>query len=98
MPALSSHAKGLIITALGVLIISPDGLLTRLIHVDHWTLIFWRALLLAFGMALIANLITPFTQEFRVIMKLSNDYRLLLVFYILNDILGCPETQDPVNA
>jgi len=59
MPVLSRHAKGLIITALGVLIISPDGLLTRLIHVDHWTLIFWRALFLSFGMWIIANLIHP---------------------------------------
>ena len=59
MPVLSQHAKGLIITALGVLIISPDGLLTRLIQVDHWTLIFWRTLFLGFGMALIANLVHP---------------------------------------
>ena len=59
MPVLSQHAKGLIITALGVLIISPDGLLTRLILVDHWTLIFWRALFLSFGMWIITNLIYP---------------------------------------
>jgi drug/metabolite transporter (DMT)-like permease len=59
MPILSQHAKGLLITALGVLIISPDGLLTRLIHVDHWTLIFWRALFLSFGMCLIVNLTYP---------------------------------------
>jgi drug/metabolite transporter (DMT)-like permease len=59
MPVLSRHAKGLIITALGVLIISPDGLLTRVIHVDHWTLIFWRALFLAFGMWYIACLAHP---------------------------------------
>ncbi len=59
MPILSQHAKGLIITALGVLLISPDGLLTRLILVDHWTLIFWRALFLSFGMWLIVSLIYP---------------------------------------
>ncbi len=59
MPILSQHAKGLIITALGVLIISPDGLLTRLILVDHWTLIFWRALFLSFGMWLIVSLKYP---------------------------------------
>jgi drug/metabolite transporter (DMT)-like permease len=59
MPILSKHAKGLIITALGVLLISPDGLLTRLILVDHWTLIFWRALFLSFGMWLIVSLIYP---------------------------------------
>ena len=55
MPVLSQHAKGLIITALGVLIISPDGLLTRLIHVDHWTLIFWRTLFLSLGMWMITS-------------------------------------------
>ena len=59
MPVLSQHAKGLIITALGVLIISPDGLLTRVIHVDHWTMIFWRAVILSFGMWFIASLMHP---------------------------------------
>ncbi|MFB3058340.1 MAG: EamA/RhaT family transporter, partial [Gammaproteobacteria bacterium] len=59
MPIQSQHAKGLIITALGVLLISPDGLLTRLILVDHWTLIFWRALFLCFGMWLIVSLKYP---------------------------------------
>ena len=56
---LSTHAKGLLITAAGVLIISPDGLLTRLIQTDHWTMIFWRALLLSFGMWLAVSLINP---------------------------------------
>ena len=56
---LSTHAKGLLITATGVLIISPDGLLTRLIQTDHWTMIFWRALLLSFGMWLAVSLINP---------------------------------------
>lgn len=55
----SQHLKGVIITALGVLIISPDGLLTRLIHTDHWTLIFWRALFLSFGMWMITSMVHP---------------------------------------
>ena len=59
MPALSQHLRGVLITALGVLIISPDGLLTRLIQTDHWTLIFWRTLLLSFGMCLLANMAYP---------------------------------------
>jgi drug/metabolite transporter (DMT)-like permease len=59
VPVLSRHAKGLIIAALGVLIVSPDALLTRLILVDHWTLIFWRTLFLSFGMWLIVNLTYP---------------------------------------
>jgi len=56
---LSNHAKGLLITATGVLIISPDGLLTRLIQTDHWTMMFWRALLLSFGMWLAVSLVNP---------------------------------------
>jgi drug/metabolite transporter (DMT)-like permease len=55
----STHAKGLLITACGVLVISPDGLLTRLIATDHWTMIFWRALFLSFGMWLVVNLVYP---------------------------------------
>ncbi|MBV7333543.1 DMT family transporter [Chloroflexi bacterium TSY] len=47
---LSPYAKGLLITALGVVIISPDGLLTRLIGTDPWTYAFWRGLL--FGLAI----------------------------------------------
>ena len=59
MSGLSQYSKGILITALGVLIISPDGLLTRVIHVDHWTLIFWRALFLSFGMWIITSLFFP---------------------------------------
>jgi drug/metabolite transporter (DMT)-like permease len=56
---LSSHVKGLLITASGVLIISPDGLLTRLIETDHWNMMFWRGLLVSFGMWLIISLLNP---------------------------------------
>ena len=56
---MTTHAKGLMITACGVLLISPDGLLTRLIQVDHWTMIFWRALFLSFGMWLLVSLKHP---------------------------------------
>ena len=55
----STHARGLLITACGVLIISPDGLLTRLITTDHWTMIFWRALFLSFGMWLLVSFSSP---------------------------------------
>ena len=66
---LSSHLKGLLITASGVLIISPDGLLTRLIMTDHWNMIFWRALLVSFGMWLMISLINPnrVWQQYRTV-------------------------------
>lgn len=45
MGSLSTRAKGYLITALGVLAVSPDGLLTRFISADSLTITFWRALL-----------------------------------------------------
>lgn len=42
---LSPYTKGLLITALGVMIITPDGVLTRLIAADTWTYAFLRGLL-----------------------------------------------------
>ncbi len=53
---ISRHTKGLIITATGILVISPDGLLTRLIHADTLTILFWRSLFYCFGMLLLLSL------------------------------------------
>jgi drug/metabolite transporter (DMT)-like permease len=44
---MSEYMKGIILTALGVLILSFDGLLIRLIDADAFTLLFWRGLLMA---------------------------------------------------
>src|ERR671918_714650 len=53
MAPLSEHAKGLVITAAGVLVLTPDSLLIRLITADQWTLLFWRGLLMALGLVVI---------------------------------------------
>lgn len=50
---MSDRSKGLLISAAGVLVITPDGLLTRLVEADSWTLIFWRGLLSSIGVCLI---------------------------------------------
>ncbi len=50
---MSQHLKGLLITLLGVFILSPDALLIRLADSDTWTILFWRGLLFAFGIVLI---------------------------------------------
>jgi drug/metabolite transporter (DMT)-like permease len=47
-----SHAKGLAIGFFGVLTLSPDALLIRLISVDGWTLVFWRGLLMSLTLLL----------------------------------------------
>ena len=50
---MSQHLKGLLITVLGVFILSPDALLVRLVSSDTWTILFWRGLLFALGIFLI---------------------------------------------
>lgn len=49
MKKLPPYLKGLIVTVAGILILSPDSLLVRLIATDAWTLLFWRGLLMAVG-------------------------------------------------
>ena len=44
MPLLSDHAKGLLITTLGILFIVPDSLFVRLVDADTMTIAFWRNL------------------------------------------------------
>lgn len=43
---LSSHAIGLLLTTVGVLVLSPDSLLIRLVDTDAWTIVFWRGSLM----------------------------------------------------
>lgn len=57
MSDLSPHAKGLLITTLGVLVLTPDSLLIRLVSADAWTLTFWRGVLYGFGMSVAAAVI-----------------------------------------
>ena len=47
------YLKGLVLTALGVVILSPDALLIRLIDTSPWTILFWRGL----GFTLVQSLI-----------------------------------------
>ncbi len=53
MPIRSRYARGLLLTLAGVLAITPDTLLIRLIAADPWTMVFWRGLGLALGIAVI---------------------------------------------
>jgi drug/metabolite transporter (DMT)-like permease len=41
----NDHARGLALAVTGILILTPDSLLIRLITVDHWSLLFWRGLM-----------------------------------------------------
>ena len=46
----SDHIKGLVLTVIGVLVLTPDTLLIRLAGADAWTLVFWRGALMASGL------------------------------------------------
>ena len=50
MDRLPDHVKGLLITGAGVLLLTPDTLLVRLIAIDPWTMIFWRGALVMLGL------------------------------------------------
>ena len=50
---MSKHLKGILITVLGVIILSPDSVLIRLADSDSWALLFWRGLSYAIGVAII---------------------------------------------
>lgn len=57
---MSQHLKGILITALGVLMVVPDSLFVRLIVADPATIIFWRAIvagsLIALGCLMVQGL------------------------------------------
>jgi len=40
----SQHLRGVLLTGLGVLVLTPDSLIIRLIQADAWTLLFWRGI------------------------------------------------------
>ena len=63
---MSDYLKGLIITVIGVLVITPDSLLIRLIDADSWTVIFWRNSLS--GLAILLGLLVYYRRDFPKIM------------------------------
>ena len=50
-----SHTKGLLITALGVLILGPDTLFLRLVDESPMMVLFWRGAFMAVGFSLLAR-------------------------------------------
>jgi drug/metabolite transporter (DMT)-like permease len=44
------RAKGNLLALIGILVVSPDVLLIRLMDLDHWTIAFWRGILTTIGM------------------------------------------------
>ena len=51
----SHYARGLALTFAGVLAVTPDTLLVRLVDTDPWTMVFWRSLGVAAGLTVIVR-------------------------------------------
>ena len=49
----SHYARGLTLTFVGVLVVTPDTLLVRLVDADPWTTVFWRGLGIAGALGVI---------------------------------------------
>ncbi|MCB1882736.1 MAG: DMT family transporter [Geminicoccaceae bacterium] len=73
------YLKGLVLTALGVVILSPDALLIRLIDASPWTILFWRGL----GFTLVQSLIVVARYGGGTIAALRRTGRLGFVLLLL---------------
>lgn len=50
---ISTHSKGVLLASIGVLVLSPDSLLIRIINVDLWTLAFLRGLFMGLSLMVV---------------------------------------------
>lgn len=76
----SNHAKGIALSGIGVLIISPDALFVRLVDTDVWTIVFWRAFFVAIGLTLIV-LATKRTLSVKAFTSMGRPGLLISVLY-----------------
>ena len=60
---MTNHLKGILMSFFGVVILSPDSVLIRLVDADSWTVLFYRGLFMAIGV-LILLLITYRSNTF----------------------------------
>lgn len=60
---MTNHLKGVLMSFFGVVILSPDSVLIRLVDADSWTVLFYRGLFMAIGV-LILLLITYRSNTF----------------------------------
>lgn len=63
--SLEERRKGLLLALAGIVVLSPESLLIRLVAADRWTIVFWRGLLLAVGL-LGVSLIGSFAGRLRI--------------------------------
>ncbi|MGH8951570.1 MAG: DMT family transporter [Acidimicrobiia bacterium] len=80
----SSSRRGLAFAFAGILFLSPESLLIRLVSVDRWTLLFWRGALMCVGL-LVASSVLARTP--RVIRRIGRPGLLVAVLFGLQTVL-----------
>lgn len=80
----SSSRRGLAFAFAGILFLSPESLLIRLVAVDRWTLLFWRGTLMCIGLFVASSVLagTP-----RVIRRIGRPGLLVAVLFGLQTVL-----------
>ncbi|MBL4613346.1 MAG: DMT family transporter [Magnetovibrio sp.] len=82
----SDQAKGLFLAIVGVLVITPDALLVRLVSVDEWSLLFWRGLFT--GLALTLYMVLRDRRKPQIPFRdMSKRGWLVGILYAINTIL-----------
>ncbi|HEU4915243.1 MAG TPA: DMT family transporter [Acidimicrobiia bacterium] len=63
----SSSRRGLAFAFAGILFLSPESLLIRLVSVDRWTLLFWRGTLMCIGLLVASSVLAGTPRVIRLI-------------------------------
>ncbi len=53
------HVRGLVVCAMGVVVISPDALIIRAVHTDAWSTVCWRGIFTAIGTLVVLAVLAP---------------------------------------
>ena len=80
MHGLSTHAKGFLLTFIGVLVLTPDTLLIRLANMDVWQMTFWRGALMS--AALLVALALIYKRDFFKIITSIGKTGIVIVFML----------------
>ncbi|WP_259780471.1 DMT family transporter [Aestuariispira ectoiniformans] len=72
----SDHGKGFLLTFLGVMVLTPDTLLIRLVGLDQWSVVFWRGLLM--GSTLMVTLALIYRQRLFGAIRETGRYGLMI--------------------
>jgi drug/metabolite transporter (DMT)-like permease len=78
-----THRRGLAIAFAGIVLLSPESLLIRLVTADRWTILFWRGALLCVGLMIASAVIA---RSWRVIPAIGRGGLLVALLFGLQTV------------